>query len=195
MGMRSIAPLIVCMLAFSTAFAATSREVQRSQQGSSDKIPYSSLSPEERDILNQGEIGAPAYVIGGVIGTVVGLGIGQAIQGRYVPTGVIITAGEAASIALLEYGMSDCVAQDIGNAVSNETHNCSSAALTIGLAGFVGLRIWEIVDVWATPPSINSRYRNLRKHVEGGSNFTLLPAVNPQTHGVSGGAMAYQIRF
>ena len=50
-------------------------------QSQAEKDRYFSLSPEEREILNRGEINDSTYAIGGIVGTLFGLGLGQAVQG------------------------------------------------------------------------------------------------------------------
>jgi hypothetical protein len=163
------------------------------------KIPYSSLSSDEREVLDRGEVGETQYIVGGVIGTLFGLGIGQAIEQRYVPTGLIITVGEAASIGMMSAGAAQCVANTIGNSftypANQTTQNCNSGLLEAGIGLYVGLRIWEIIDVWATPPSINRRYRDLKEHVDRTASFGVVPAVATGQSQIDGALLAYQWRF
>lgn len=165
-----------------------------SASASEGKVPYSSLTPEEREILERGEVDSGQYVVGGVVGTFVGLGIGQAIQGRYIPTGLIFTIGEMASIGLIVAGIADCTAQSTENLFTHQTHHCSTVATAIGVFGLLGFRIGEMVDLWATPPSINRRYRNLEKRVEGEPEVSVIPAFSRDL-AVDGAALAVQFRF
>ncbi len=122
------------------------------------------LKQEEEKILSIGEISTPRYVIGGILGTYpIGLGIGHAIQGRWSEDGWIFTAGELGSASVLFFGLLGCVDQVF------KRDNCSdveNAMIVTGLIGFVGFRIWEIVDVWAKPPAYNHKYRDLKKYIE-----------------------------
>lgn len=124
------------------------------------KIPYASLSPDERKILYDGPISDGQYVAGGVVGTFLGFGIGQAIEGRYGDTGWIFTVGELGSTVLLVAGAVNCLSSVQGNTCTN-----GGGEVVLGYLGILGFRIWEIVDVWAVPPGINRRYRDLRQRV------------------------------
>ena len=159
------------------------------------KLSYSALTPDEREILDNGEIGTGAYVAGGVVGTLVGLGIGQAIQGRYMSTGLIMTLGEIASISMMVAGATQCVSNAVVDGLSGQTVNCNQTLLTVGYIGYVGLRIWEIIDVWATPPSINHRYENLKNHVDQTStSFGIFPVVS-KDNSLNGAGLAFQLHF
>ena len=164
----------------------------------SGKTPYSSLTPEERQVLTDCSVSTGLYIAGGILGTVLGLGIGQAIEGRYLPIGLIITAGEVASFSLIEIGLSNCVTTaftNIGQSQNTTNNNCLGAAGTIGLVGYVGLRVWEIVDVWASPPTINNRYEALQKRVAEGTHFGILPVSAAGNTRIDGASLAMQIRF
>ncbi|MBC74466.1 MAG: hypothetical protein CME64_00465 [Halobacteriovoraceae bacterium] len=109
-----------------------------------------SLTEEEKEILEIGEISTTRYVVGGVLGTYpLGLGIGHAIQGTWSHKGWIFTAGELASLAVFAGGISSCFDGDCGSA-------------NLGAVAFVGFRIWEIVDVWAGVPSYEKQYKEMK---------------------------------
>lgn len=125
--MKKIALLMSFVMAF-----GLSAHAQDDESSSSSKIP----------------VPTGKYITGGVIGSVVGLGIGHGIQGRY-NTGWIFTATEAASLGVLVAGLSSCKKDDITGDIE-----CSNkGAISLGYLGFLGFHIWEIVDVWvgATP--------------------------------------------
>ena len=159
--------------------------VPPSQEGST-KIKIASLTPEEREILRNGEIGDNAYFAGGVVGTFFGLGIGQAIQGRYVPTGLMMTVGEVSSFSIAMAGAISCI----------DLPGCHHDGLvSAGLIAYLGFRVWEIIDVWATPSSINSRYRNLKDHVdETKADFFVAPVAG-QGASIDGTRLALQFHF
>ena len=132
----------------------------------SGKIPLSALTPEERKILANGEISDGAYIGGGAAGTLIGFGIGHAIQGRYGDKGWIFTLGEFGSIGLLGFALVEC-------AFGSPNGPCTGAAAstaTLATLGFAFFRIWEIVDVWITPPSINRDYQFLKDRVQTSRN-------------------------
>ena len=123
--------------------------------------PSSGLSEEEARILAIGEISTERYIIGGVVGTYpLGLGIGHAIQGRYSDSGYIFTIGELGSLAVLVAGVADC--DDDWWDSDEDNDDCDGGLVLLGAAGFVGFRIWEIIDLWATPPGHNRRVREIK---------------------------------
>ena len=118
------------------------------------------LTEDDKDILDIGEISQARYITGGILGTYpIGFGVGHAIQGRWTTKGWIFTAGELGTLALAYSGLISCLRSD-------GCSNSSSNAVVVGALGFIGLRIWEIVDVWATPPSHNQRYKDLKEMIE-----------------------------
>jgi hypothetical protein len=157
--------------------------------------PYWNLSPEDREVLDRGEVGAGQYIAGGIVGTFVGLGIGQAIQGRYLPTGLIITVGETAGLGMLIAGTTQCVVNTIGTLGTQNTQDCNSSLLSVGLGVYLGFHLWEIIDVWATPPSINHRYRQLKDHLDRTTSFGVIPATASGQSQIDGAQLAYQFRF
>jgi hypothetical protein len=98
------------------------------------------------------------YAVGGIIGTYPGFGLGHTIQGRWSERGWVFTTGELGSLLILSYGLAQCLGDIVGDTISNTPdNNCGSGdtAITIGAVGFVVFKIWEIVDVWATPLTNN----------------------------------------
>ncbi len=144
-------------------------------------IVSASLSEEDRKILDRGEIGTLAYVLGGVLGTYpVGLGIGHAVQGRYSDKGWIFTVGEIGSVAVAVAGIEQCTTTWYGL-----TYSCKTNALfAIGIISYVGFRVWEAIDVWAAPPEHNRRYRELRART---STTTFRPFLVPIDGGLQAG--------
>ncbi len=126
------------------------------------------LSEKDKSILEIGEISTTRYVIGGVLGTYpVGFGVGHAIQGRWSDTGWIFTAGEAGSAAVFLVGALGCINNELDKGFNgkNDCTGLNEALLVTGIIGFVGFRIWEVVDVWSTPPSHNRKYNELKDYI------------------------------
>ena len=71
--------------------------------------------------------------------------------------------GELGSAMVLVSGLAKCVSD---SSSYNRNSGCSdSGAITLGLVGYLVFRIWEVVDVWVTPPDHNRRYRKLKKRL------------------------------
>jgi hypothetical protein len=87
------------------------------------------------------------YVVGGLVGSIVGFGIGHAVQSRYKSKGWIFTAGEG--IGLL-------AAKGIPQAMIETTGHAKDYIKLAGWTLFLGFRLWQIVDLWVyTKPERN----------------------------------------
>jgi len=93
------------------------------------------------------------YIAGGVIGTIFGLGIGHAIQSRYPQKGWIFTVGDAAAYGLLVGG--NIIIANEPAATTGKISGAGVTLTTVGALGLLGMRIWEIIDLWATPQTQN----------------------------------------
>ncbi|MGE0761708.1 MAG: hypothetical protein AB7N80_00375 [Bdellovibrionales bacterium] len=122
------------------------------------------LTAEEQRTLSQGEISTAAHIIGGVIGTYPGFGLGHAIQGRYSEKGWIFTVGELGSLAVLMAGLEDCVL--VFSEDDDEECDRKAGLVAIGALGYMGFHLWEIFDVWWGPYDHNNRYRLIRSRVD-----------------------------
>ena len=81
--------------------------------------------------------------MGGVFGTVIGYGIGHAMQGRWIKTGWIHTTFQVSGLAIL-----------IGGYIGLFPAFSAKTSYIIGSVVFVGSKIWEIVDLWNVPSSM-----------------------------------------
>ena len=157
-------------------------EVENTNPERTKNAMYASLDEEDRRILRNGEISTGSYVLGGIFGTwPVGLGIGHAIQGRYMEKGWMFTAGELGSVALMVVGADDCT----DALASSSRKSCNSSAILWGVVGYVGFRLWEIYDVWVTPSQINRRYRELNTQMKPTAEFK--PVLAPTSDGFVAG--------
>lgn len=128
-------------------------------------LNYAQLSDDDRRLLKQGEISQPQLLAGGFLGTVIGFGTGHLPYQMWRERGWIFTAGEPAALALAILGATginnDCTRYS--NRLECDDVGGSRAALVIGVLGFVGLRIWEVIDVWTIPSARNYEIRAIRQ--------------------------------
>lgn len=115
------------------------------------------LSAEDQKILEQGTLPTGQYVVGGLLSIYPGFGIGHAVQGRYSDMGWKFTVGEVTSIVVLAAGISDCVDE-----LFDKDRNCNNSMVLIGALGYLGFRVWEIVDAWYAPYANQQRYYQLK---------------------------------
>ena len=90
------------------------------------------------------------YIGGGVAGTILGFGIGHAVQGRWMEKGWIYTALQPVTLVTSTF-LWGLFAVEVGYHSFNSLTLIGAATLTLI---FVGSKIWEIVDVWRLPDSI-----------------------------------------
>ena len=147
-----------CILASQTLYAETGIDI--------DKLTLKSLSKEDQRIIEMGEIERGRYVLGGIVGSSLGLGIGHAIQGRYSSKGWFFTMGEVTSLGILIYGL---------HGGYFDVEFAGLFEFTVGTVGFMVFRIWEGVDLWVVPPIHNTRYRRIKKNLslDFGENISL----------------------
>src|SRR5512146_1511966 len=74
--------------------------------------PPVQLTPEERELLDQGEISDGQHIGGGAMALFVGLGVGQAVQGRWHDTGWIFTLGEPVAVTIMMIGVAESFSGD-----------------------------------------------------------------------------------
>ncbi len=93
------------------------------------------------------------YVWGGTVGTILGFGIGHAIQGRYKEKGWIFTLTEGIGAGTIASGI---IWTLFSYKESSKTGDASVGDVMpfvgLGLLGatiILGFRIWEIVDLWS----------------------------------------------
>lgn len=158
MVFKSLLFTAVLVFAFSASAQDVIQPTEREPAGANFKSPTPRhyLSPEDQDVLARGEISTGRYILGGVLSIWPGLGIGQAVQLRYMDRGWIFTVGELGSATVAVVGLAQCMGDTLVE------HTCDSSLMTLGLAGLAVFKIWEVVDAWAVPPQLNDRYRYLK---------------------------------
>jgi len=177
--------LILALLFCSQIFASSILVYEANKKGID-------LSDKDKETLEIGEISTARYVVGGVLGTYpLGLGIGHAIQGRWSQKGWIFTTGQLVSATAAVVGIVGCAGNELENGF-NDKDDCSAVNETLvvaGILGYFGFRIWEIVDVWATPPSHNKKVKELQDYIEKAptkavkSSLYFSPIYNKQQNG------------
>lgn len=119
------------------------------------------------------ETGIPTgkYIAGGIVGSAVGFGIGHAIQDRYLPLGLIFTVGESLGVIAYAYGLAEGITNGLISGSTSSSNNGFGLAL-LGAGVIIGLRVWEIVDIWVTGSKLHKTY--MRAHPAG--SLSILPA-------------------
>ncbi len=135
------------------------------------------LNKEEIEVLDVGELGVPAYVLGGLIGTYPGFGIGHALQGRWSSKGWIFTVGEFVTGVILVMSAADCLVDTVSG-----NPDCESRFyLTASAAGLIGLKVWEIFDVWYGGHQQRKKYKSLKDKIQSKNFITKYkPFIKPQ---------------
>lgn len=128
------------------------------------------------------KIGTVRYVVGRGLGIYPGFGLGHVVQGRYFEKGWLFTLGEAAFATVAVAGLGEC---GLTSAIY-AGKNCSGQdKILIGVTGFVGFKLWEIVDVWS--------YSTQNGQTENTTKKSILKTVFLPT--ADGGIFALAIKF
>lgn len=156
------------------------------------------LSAEDAELLESGEISDGEHIGGGIAAITIGLGVGQAIQGRWHETGWIFTVGELATITIATIGIGetfhDCP-------IFGDQSRCGSSngpgLFLGGMFGYAAVHIWGIVDAFAAPPAHNRRLHELRRRLgvpDPQPAYALTPYLLPTSDrggGVAGIALSF----
>jgi len=159
----------------------------------SDAARLPGLTEAERKILERGEYDRGEIIGGGLAGSILGLGTGHFIQGRYKEKGWIFTAGELGSFGAMLAGMGICsaaYADDDEDEWFPDSFECVTGVAIAGLVSWSAFRVWETVDVWAHPAIHNKKVRRLKDET-GAPAITF--QVNPR--GRDGATAEIAVRF
>lgn len=143
--------------------------------------PLPVMTAEDREILQAGPIESDAYA-GGVVGSLLGFGLGQAVQGRWHDTGWIFTVGEAASLVAVAYGLQGkgCYTSPCSNGPLHED-------VAIGaIATILAFRVWELGDAIIAPGLRNQRFRRVVNRYNS-PTYTMTPFLAPRGDGALAG--------
>ena len=145
--------LLIGPYAFSVPQAGTSEALFVSTSRGTKDIKEPAVDPTTSytKTLNKKE-----YIGGAFASMFLGLGIGHAIQGRWMDEGWFFTLGEGVTLGVilssfLKGPTSNYSSFDITERVLWEVHNWSAY---ISLALFVSLRVWASIDTWVLPSHI-----------------------------------------
>ena len=154
------------------------------------------LSSDEADLLERGEVGDAAWIGGGLAAMLIGFGVGQAIQGRWGEQGWVFTLGEPVAVTVMTVGavevFTDCTDR------CTQTNDRGAWMLVGGLLGFIGLRAWETLDAFVTPPADNVRLRELRQRLglpPTQAAYRLAPYLAPARGSAGGGVAGVMLSF
>lgn len=152
--MKSLCVLFF-LFSFSSSFAAET----------SGPIPAEAevtLSPQgENSTSNSTEsliISRERYIGGGVLGTVLGFGLGHLVQSRpestekinFMATELVVLGG-ASMLLIINEGKECTQGGSAEEQCLSTRRNGTKNILILAAASFVGLRIWEIYDLWSYP--------------------------------------------
>lgn len=151
------------------------------------------LSESDRYVLARGPVTSGEWVLGGILGTWLGFGVGHAAQGRWTDAGILFTGAELLSLTALFTGFSNAGNSSIecSEFGCRERRSNNEVWTTVGVVGGIGFavfRIWEIIDVWYGPGAVNRRYEEVRNRT-GRWSLSLLP------RGEGGGDLSFALRF
>lgn len=129
--------------------------------------PALQLSTDDTAILARGEIDPDVHYGGIAANAIIGFGLGQAIQGRWLKDGWKFTAGMTAGMVLFFTG----------------ADRDSTAIVLVGGIGVVGFYTWGLVDSIIGPQRHNRRWKELRRQL-GLPITAVVPYVSSTTAGV-----------
>ncbi|MFZ3229510.1 MAG: hypothetical protein WA160_04845 [Pseudobdellovibrio sp.] len=137
--MKSIRRLIFAMTFILFSFISHAEELRKQ-------------TVENKNQDGKVEVSTGKYITGGILGSVIGFGIGHAVQGRYAEKGLLFSVGEAVGFTLVISGAVKCI-DEKDKSTNKECSSSANSQILIGGVAMLGLHIWEIVDVWtgATP--------------------------------------------
>jgi hypothetical protein len=152
------------------------------------------LTADEAQALDDGELGSVRYTLGGIASLYPGFGLGHAIQGRWGSAGWRYTVGEAASVAAVMGGV--LALFGCGGDVEAERRcdtNVPTGALIVGGIGFTLLRVLEIADAWGGGSRHRESYDRATRKIAAAkalashSNTLIVPALVGGAPGIVAG--------
>ncbi len=107
------------------------------------KAPITDVDPSKVELAPRDLVTRQDLMIGSIAGTLLGYGVGHAIQKRYYDGyGYAYTISEGVGYVLLAAGFGDCGFTD------SDCDNKKEGLITAGAILYIGARLAEIFDVW-----------------------------------------------
>jgi hypothetical protein len=153
--------ILVCVFLISTSTLAWAEQ---------HKAP---LSPEDQKILDEDQKMGGNYSASDLLGAI-GFGLGHVAQDRWRERGWIFTAGETLTLG---FAVNDLIKCGTNNSRTPDP-SCSQAAW-FG-AGFLGFKIWEVIDLAVAADAHDRRLEELKSWGYRSSRFKamLIPEQN-----------------
>lgn len=123
-------------------------------------------------VVREPGISPARYVIGGLVGTFQGFGLGHAIVGEYATTGWMYTVGELMTAGMIFAGVKR------GWIDKRRASEVDQAMIFGGMAAFSIVRLFEIADLWSRP-----RVAALERDADD-TAFALTPSIGEESGGV-----------
>ncbi|MCB9740148.1 MAG: hypothetical protein H6747_12855 [Deltaproteobacteria bacterium] len=152
------------------------------------------LSPGDRATLMRGPISSGEWVLGGILGSWIGFGVGHMVQSRWSDGGFLFTGGQILSLSAMVAGLARGATRELECTEfgCREVSNSNDRWMIVGVSGalaFTVLRVWEIYDVWAGPKQHNQHYEDVRRRTGRQWGVMLLPQQD------GGAAATFSLRF
>ena len=140
-------------------------------------VTPASVDPADLELARRPEISGDRAAAGVVTATVVGFGLGQAVEGRWHDTGWIYAVGESLSVVIL-----------VSGAVSGFQHcffisdSSCAGAKQLALAGLIGMGVFHLAGIIdaAVAPSVHNRHV---REARGRVGWPGVAYVAPTSHG------------
>ncbi|HEV7556237.1 MAG TPA: hypothetical protein VGO00_12305 [Kofleriaceae bacterium] len=135
------------------------------------------LDDDDRSVLEQGEISDGQTIGGGVAAILVGFGIGQSIEGRWLERGWMFTLADTGAAGLEVAGVIELFSRGCNHSCENRGLAMLGGAAAIEL----GSRILQTWDAFVGPRTHNRRVRELRART---GVTRVMPYVTPNGIGI-----------
>lgn len=162
--MCTMKPLCVCLVFVSLLLLVSHAEAASSQPAAKPvtstksvtkrHAPKKSVAKSSKKKAVVPPITRKRYLLGGIVGSLAGFGIGHAITGHYHEFGWVFTLSQvlSLSIPLLTAGIIVLATLDGKlEATGDALISGWSISLIAGLTLYAAFRLWEIIDIWRRP--------------------------------------------
>ena len=139
---------ILCLLALAFSFSSFAEDELSSDSMTTDR--FTSSYDGSKTITNT------RYIVGGIASIFPGLGIGHAVQGRWMERGWMFTAGGLITstgylVSAFWLVSSTTLELEAGMKPALKTNKGAGGLALAFLLAYIGFKIWEAADVWMLP--------------------------------------------